>query len=556
VEKKRVTRNAQNQTQKKSQPKSHAYPSHKKIHMAMKEFGKKRKVLTESSDAVTVTSYAGSGPLHAVGILAESKNPWERRAPLTPAHVRELVTMKVPVYVEASQTRAFSDAAYREAGATIVESIYDPRYNVDVVLGLKQIPVQRVPHDGRPRTYCFFSHTFKQQIANQGRFAAYADAGMTLLDYELIMKPDNSRERAMKFGPYAGLAGTIDGLHALGRLLLDRGFATPFLYISPAWQYRTIEEAFAAIRRAGDDIRRDGLPVAISPLVFLFTSEGDASTGARLVFEHLPYRVVEPKDLATTVAEGDRHALIVSVATHKHMVERVDGHEFDKAAYYTATDEQIAREYRSIFARNYLPYVSVLINCMFWKPKFPRLVTAAEAPECCTRLLELVDVACDPGGPVQFFVTDVPINRPFYTVRLPEFRVEWESIGSPRTLPDGYAWKSIHEGFPDPAKDGAGAVLVYGVDHIPAETPIDASHFFGEELCKYVSKYLVHHDPTLTTFPCADLPDNVNAAIELYRGALTPGFAHTAPQPERDLTAYLAGGHSAAWAARNAADFH
>ena len=54
-----------------------------------------------------------------LGIRREDKNVWERRAPLTPDHVRRLVDDGVPVVVQPSEIRAFPDQAYREAGAVI-----------------------------------------------------------------------------------------------------------------------------------------------------------------------------------------------------------------------------------------------------------------------------------------------------------------------------------------------------------------------------------------------------------------------------------------------------
>ena len=51
-----------------------------------------------------------------IGIRREDKNRWERRAPLTPDHVRELVAdHEVDVLVEPSPLRAFPDLDYQAA---------------------------------------------------------------------------------------------------------------------------------------------------------------------------------------------------------------------------------------------------------------------------------------------------------------------------------------------------------------------------------------------------------------------------------------------------------
>ena len=59
-----------------------------------------------------------------IGIRREDKNEWERRAPLTPDQVRELVRSHgLTVHVQPSPHRAFPEAAYREAGAVIDDTL-------------------------------------------------------------------------------------------------------------------------------------------------------------------------------------------------------------------------------------------------------------------------------------------------------------------------------------------------------------------------------------------------------------------------------------------------
>jgi alpha-aminoadipic semialdehyde synthase len=60
-----------------------------------------------------------------VGIRREDKSCWERRTPLTPAHVQELLR-EIPglrILVEASKLRIYKDKEYRKAGAEIVEDL-------------------------------------------------------------------------------------------------------------------------------------------------------------------------------------------------------------------------------------------------------------------------------------------------------------------------------------------------------------------------------------------------------------------------------------------------
>ena len=490
-----------------------------------------------------------------VGIRKETKNVWERRCPLTPRHVRSIVEHGGTVVVESSMTRCFTDQEFIGAGAKVVNDLYAPEHKVEVVLGVKQIPVKKLPVDRIPRTFLFFSHTFKNQEWNRGRFAAYADAGMNLIDYELIKTVPGGSVRAMKYGPYAGIVGAIDGLHALGVTLLEQGYGTPFDKIGRAWQYKNIEDAHYAIECAGRKIREEGLPAEICPLTFVVTSFGDVSSGARSVIEHLPHRYVEPEELRAEVekppSEVERHCLIFCVATHKHMVERIDGAPLDKEVYKAADAQTIAREYKPIFAEQYAPYTSVLLNCMYWEAKFPRIISAKEADTCCKRMLLLDDITCDPCGSVEFFVKDVPINNAYYTVQLKKFGDEAAVVTASGEEPTVHEWKCVHDGYPNPRDEFLHPVLVYGADHAPAELPRDASEFFADRLYPYVLKYLTHHDPT-QNFPFLDLPPNFNEAVQLEHGRLTPQFSESA---KYDLRDYLAGGYSTEWKQKNDTDF-
>jgi len=54
---------------------------------------------------------------YVIGIRKEDKNCWERRAPLSPEHVRNLVQQGVDVVVQPSYIRCFSDEEYKEVRA-------------------------------------------------------------------------------------------------------------------------------------------------------------------------------------------------------------------------------------------------------------------------------------------------------------------------------------------------------------------------------------------------------------------------------------------------------
>jgi hypothetical protein len=58
---------------------------------------------------------------------------------------------------------------------------------------------------------------------------ALLEKNIRFIDYEKIR--DKNLNRLVAFGKFAGIAGTIDLLSNVGKLLLTRGYSTPFLNI-------------------------------------------------------------------------------------------------------------------------------------------------------------------------------------------------------------------------------------------------------------------------------------------------------------------------------------
>lgn len=108
---------------------------------------------------------------------------------------------------------------YSDAGAVITEDLSD----ASVIFGVKQVPIDNLIPD---KTYCFFSHTIKAQEANMPLLDAILEKRIRLIDYEKIV--DESGQRLVAFGKYAGVAGMLNILHGLGLRFLALGHHTPF----------------------------------------------------------------------------------------------------------------------------------------------------------------------------------------------------------------------------------------------------------------------------------------------------------------------------------------
>jgi saccharopine dehydrogenase (NAD+, L-lysine-forming) len=89
-----------------------------------------------------------------IGILRETKSPWERRVALTPTGCKKLISEGIRILVQPSRTRCFSDDEYQESGCEIVEDLKP----CNLILGLHYQDTNRLLEN---KTYLIFSHCKK-----------------------------------------------------------------------------------------------------------------------------------------------------------------------------------------------------------------------------------------------------------------------------------------------------------------------------------------------------------------------------------------------------------
>lgn len=403
-----------------------------------------------------------------IGIRREDKSRWERRAPLTPLHVEELVGEQGrSVVVQPSPLRIFGDEEYAEAGAQVTEDLSGCR----LILGVKEIPPERLL-PGKP--HLAFFHVIKGQEQNMPTLARALEARCSLVDYERIV--DRYSDRLIFFGRHAGYAGMIDALAALGRRAEWEGIETPFASVGPAWEYPSVDEAEEFLASGiGRQIREQGVPRELHPLVVGFTGGGNVSQGAQEVFERLPVVEVHPDELAGLAEQPglSRRTLYKVVFRRKHRVD---------------------------FARH-LPHLTLLVNGIYWEPGQRRLVTrrdvtrlwgGAEAP----KLRVIADLSCDLEGSVEVTLKSTGQDAPTYVY-------EAES----GKLRSGVA--------------GRGPVIL-AVDNLPAEFPRDASEHFGDSLFPFIDGLLAADFSA--PFEHLALPAAVLGAVITHDGELTPRY--------------------------------
>lgn len=426
---------------------------------------------------------------NVIGIRREDKNIWERRVPLTPDQIRRLMREHhINFIVQSSTIRVFSDQEFREAGIDVKEDISD----CPVVLGIKEMPGEFF----RPeRTYVFFAHVVKGQPHNMGMLRRMMELGCSLIDYEKIT--DEQGRRLVFFGRFAGIAGMIDTLSGLGKRLEVLGKVTPFRDVKLAHEYGTVEVAKRELVQVGETIRRQGLPEELIPMVFGVTGYGNVARGVGEILTALGAVPVKPADLPALMEEGSRDRIYQVVFKEEDMVEPKDPQRnFVLNDYYSHPER-----YRSQFERH-LPYLSVLVNCIYWDSRYPRLVTKdyfrRRFEENGLRLVVIGDISCDIEGSIELTVKTTNPGAPFF-------------VYDPVT---GAAVDGIY---------GTG-VAIMAVDNLPCELALDSSREFGELLLPYIPA-LAKADFRLN-LERLKLPPPLRRALILHRGKLTPEFRY------------------------------
>jgi alanine dehydrogenase len=426
-----------------------------------------------------------------IGIRAEDKNRWERRTPLIPDHVRELVTNQgLEVSIEPSPRRAFSDRDYVDAGARI-----DPDLEgCGVILGVKEVPADDLKAG---RTYMYFPHVTKGQDYNMPMLYRLMELGCTLLDYELVT--DSRDRRLIYFGLHAGYVGMIDSLWALGQRLAVEGHFTPLEHIRPALQYADLEDALEHIARIGEHIRHVGLPKGLRPIVVAFTGSGNVSQGAQEVYRRLPVQQIEPAELAHLDEDRDRprNAVYKTVLGRSDRYHRASNEGWDDAEF-AAHPERYTSAIDSL-----LPHITVFLHGAFWEPSQPVLIREDQlrslfAAERQPKLRVIGDITCDINGSIAATVKPTDSGDPVY-------------VYDPET------------GATTSGVEGRG-VVVLAVDNLPCELPIDASQFFGDSLVRFVGP-LARCDWSVP-LDQLDLPPELRRAVIVHRGELTPTYRY------------------------------
>jgi len=425
-----------------------------------------------------------------IGIRREDKNRWERRTPLIPEHTRLLTSGdQIQFVIQPSSIRVFPEEDYSNSGAEISESLD----SCNMITAVKEVPKELLLAN---KVYMFFSHTIKAQSYNMPMLRQLLKLKCTLIDYELIV--NNENKRLVFFGNFAGLAGMIDSFWALGQRLKLEGIDNPFSRITPAHQYPDLVSAKKAIAGVGEEIKIHGLPEILHPMVVGFAGYGNVSRGAQEIFNLMPHKTLSPEDLRRDVFSelNNRKILYNVVFKEKDMVvNNTAEHSFDLQDYYN-----LPEKYSSVFNK-YLPFLSILMNCVYWTPKYPRLVTKDNLSgmynaDALPKLRVIGDISSDINGSIECTLKCTTPDNPVFVY----------DVNQDKAI-DGFK--------------GHGPVIM-AVDHLPCELAKESSMFFSNSLLPFIPD--IAAADFSQPFENLDLRPEIKNALIAHQGKLTPRF--------------------------------
>ncbi|NJL47018.1 MAG: hypothetical protein HC929_05310 [Leptolyngbyaceae cyanobacterium SM2_5_2] len=425
-----------------------------------------------------------------IGIRRENDHKFEARTPLIPDHVREIKSRfpHVQFLIQPSQLRAFSDQDYLEAGATIQDDLSP----ASLILCVKEVyPEQLIDN----KTHLVFAHVIKGQMGNMGILQALLQRGITLVDYECIT--NNQGQRTVFFGRSAGHAGMFETLRAFGQRLEVQGQPSIFSQLKPIYDYPQLSAALIHLDALAVAIRDNPklIGMADQPVVFAIAGMGNVGQGAAEIFDRLPHTAVRPQDLAT-LAHAEQGGLF------KCELQKADLLRNSAGLFNAAEYDENPFSHHSILPE-LLPHISVLLNCVFYAPQFPKILPQPafrnawlDRPQ---RLQVVGDLSCDPpDGSVACSVIAGDLHHPVF---------DYDPIT-----------EEVVEAF------GQDTVTVMAVDNLCAGLPLDASVAFSTMLLPYLEA-LIHTDWAAPDVSLT-LPSDLQRAVVTHQNQLTEPFRY------------------------------
>ncbi len=423
-----------------------------------------------------------------VGILPESKNMWERRAPLRPKDVAWLVKKGIQVEVANSNLRIFKDSQYQRAGAKVVSKFK----KAQLLVGIKEPLLDTLIPNA---VYMVFSHTTKGQEYNRKLLTEFVRKKITLIDYEHLT--GSLGERLAYFGRFAGICGMVDTLHVFGQKQKLLGIPNPFSDLKKAVSYGNYRSAKRALNLVVEKIRKRGFEKRLAPFVIGILGHGNVSQGAQEVLEELGTVNIHPRDIGSLNQTRTSHKKTIYklVFQREEKLRSKRGKNFYFEEYLHHPDR-----FESNLDR-FLPSLNILVNASYWDSRYPRLLPARmlkKLSHTCPdfRLSVIGDLSCDIEGTVQITKKSTTPSEPAYV---------YDPV-SGKIVSD-----LSHKG-----------IAVMAIDNLPCEFPRESSTEFAEQIRDFIYQIAAHGITDVTNHHA--LPKAVRNAVVSENGSLSRKF--------------------------------
>jgi saccharopine dehydrogenase (NAD+, L-lysine forming) len=392
-----------------------------------------------------------------IGIIREGRIPPDLRVPFTPEQCMYIndTFQNLEIVVQPSSIRCFSDEEYASIGIKLQEDLSD----CEVLMGVKEVPVSGLIPE---KTYFFFSHTLKKQVHNREMLREILRKEIRLVDYETLK--DQSGQRIIGFGRFAGLVGSYNGIRAYG-------IRHHLFELKPAWRCVSVKEM------------KEQLTVLRLPAMkIVVTGGGRVGSGVMEMLDVTEIRQVTPEDYL--LKEEGKEAVAVQLNPGDYNLNKA-GLPFDLDHFF-----KYPGEYTGNF-RRFLPKTDLLIAAAYWDPKAPVLFYLQDTRRVDFRISVIADITCDIRGSIPTTRRASTLAEPFYDFNPETYKEEIPFSGEKN-------------------------ITVMAVDNLPCEVPRDSSFDFGNNLIEKVLPFLNGEDPDLI----------IDRATITRNGALTEKYSY------------------------------
>jgi len=355
-----------------------------------------------------------------IGLIREGKTPPDTRVVLTPNQCKNISQINdIDVVVQPSTNRCFIDEEYKNAGINLNENIQD----CEVLLGVKEVPInQLIPN----KTYCFFSHTIKEQPYNQKLLKAVVDKNIRLIDYECLV--NSKGQRIIAFGHWAGVVGAHNAL----------------------WTWSKKYQQFSLPRavEVDDLVKLKALYKTINfpPIKIAVTGGGRVAKG---VFEILDAANIKKVSTKEFLNQKFNEAVYTQLDSDDLYARKTDNGFLEKE-FFTQPELYKCK------IQPYLSCTDLFINAIYWNPDASPYWSLTDMQANDFNIKVIADITCDiaPEASIPSTIKPSTIAKPVY----------------------GFDVNTLTETIPFKTD----TIDVMAIDNLPNELPRDASKDFGD----------------------------------------------------------------------------